>query len=400
MIINLKKLKQMKIKNISIILILFLSSCQTYQSIEGTVYDKKSNKKLSNSIVRLGDNIYIGNNGTKTITYIDSIETDENGNYFYQLESGKYILQVDNSNFKPDTFEYYIDDREIATHDFYLEKYLQLDSSVTLNNIEASSIKITNAVIGMQILEKGSIVSEILQAGHCYSIQQNPTLKNNYTVINDISMHEIYTNKIYNLTPNTTYYYKAYAISNFNDTIYSDEKEFTTLDTLYSDTRDGQVYKIVKIGNQLWFQENMNYITTNSFCYDNLNPNCDNFGRLYASTVSRDVCPDGWHLPSRNDFDTLINNFGGSNSAYLHLINGGNSGFDALLGGKKNDDNFEYMNERAYFWSSSFDAYSRHYFLLLKSSSLYVYISYESYPYNSYYNHVRCIKDWTSNKKT
>jgi uncharacterized protein (TIGR02145 family) len=75
----------------------------------------------------------------------------------------------------------------------------------------------------------------------------------------------------------------------------------------FKDTRDDQVYNTVKIGNQIWMKENLNYSTpTGSLCFD-----CATYGRLYDWETAMTIAPPGWHLPTQNEFATLINFLGG-----------------------------------------------------------------------------------------
>ena len=113
--------------------------------------------------------------------------------------------------------------------------------------------------------------------------------------------------------------------------------------------------KSVKIGTQTWMAENLNYETSSgSWCYKDNTSNCSKYGRLYDWETAKKVCPSGWHLPSKSDFETLLIKTGGSgNSAYNALIEGGSSGFSALLGGFLNTGGFFFAEERGGWWSSS-----------------------------------------------
>ncbi len=125
---------------------------------------------------------------------------------------------------------------------------------------------------------------------------------------------------------------------------------------IFTDTRDGKKYKWVKIGNQTWMAENLNFSTSsNSWCYDNNTAYCNKYGRLYDWETAITVCPPGWKLPSKSDFETLLNDVGGSGSkAYYALIPSGNSGFSALFGGWRfSDGDFIYVGSYGTFWSSS-----------------------------------------------
>lgn len=85
----------------------------------------------------------------------------------------------------------------------------------------------------------------------------------------------------------------------------------------FIDNRDQQSYSIVQIGTQKWMGENLNYIPVSgtSWCYGNLNSNCDKYGRLYSYESAQNSCPIGWKLPSANDWDSLIAFVGGASIA-------------------------------------------------------------------------------------
>lgn len=85
------------------------------------------------------------------------------------------------------------------------------------------------------------------------------------------------------------------------------------------DSRDGQIYKTVKIGDQIWMAENLNYSTGSSWTNDTLDKDGSIFGRFYYRGTSLEACPEGWHLPTKEEMRTLIETAGGIENAGKHL---------------------------------------------------------------------------------
>ena len=142
----------------------------------------------------------------------------------------------------------------------------------------------------------------------------------------------------------------------------------------FFDPRNGQTYKTVKIGNQTWFAENLNYVTENSWWYNNSQTNGAIYGRLYKWDEALTVCPNGWRLPSDADWKNLEIQIGMSlaetekngprgtdegiklkyTNGWKNNASGDNStGFSALASGFKNlEGDFNQLGYVESWWSS------------------------------------------------
>jgi uncharacterized protein (TIGR02145 family) len=87
-----------------------------------------------------------------------------------------------------------------------------------------------------------------------------------------------------------------------------------------ADSRDGKVYKTIKIGTQTWMAENLAFkADTGCWGYDNDESNVVKYGRLYNWETATTVCPVGWHLPNGDEWKILINFSGGEEIAGIKL---------------------------------------------------------------------------------
>jgi len=183
----------------------------------------------------------------------------------------------------------------------------------------------------------------------------------------------------------------------------------------FTDSRDGQEYAYIEIGVQTWMAENLNYISANSWTYDNDPTNGDIYGRLYTWETAKIVCPNGWHLPSDNEWKILEMALGMSQSeaddqhwrgtdeggkmketgtSHWSSPNTGasnSSGFNALPGGKisRGDDDFFHIGVRGYWWTRNGIHTSYVLSRSLDSQRSQVYRG--DMEYNKY--SVRCLKD-------
>ena len=148
-----------------------------------------------------------------------------------------------------------------------------------------------------------------------------------------------------------------------------------------TDPRDGIVYKTTQIGGKTWMAENLNYFDIegaassikNDWCYWDKPENCESAGRLYTWKVAQRICPEGWRLPTKADWESLLQEVGADSlneilwkgSSKLKSVNGWENegsgtddfGFTALPAGMKfttrTQDGFTYHGCSSLMWAAT-----------------------------------------------
>jgi len=182
----------------------------------------------------------------------------------------------------------------------------------------------------------------------------------------------------------------------------------------FTDDRDGKSYKTIGIGSQIWMAENLNYETEGSVCYENSDSNCDTYGRLYNWETAMKSCPSGWHLPSDEEWQILVDFAGGDKVAGTKLkaksydweenlddrwrgvitVVTDEYGFSALPGGYGDlAGNFSNVGYYGVWWNSSEDNSNNYVYsqvMLYNESNVYGSNGYKS---ESGLFSVRCVQD-------
>lgn len=223
-----------------------------------------------------------------------------------------------------------------------------LFSLPTVTTESVTTYTTNSAVLGGNVTNDGNAI--VTERGVCCNTSQNPTTANNKTSIG--SGTGTFSATVTGLSANITYYVRAYAI-NSQGTAYGNQITFTTAASdnptgIFTDSRDGQVYKWVQIGNQVWMAENLastqfndgfdipnvtdnppwSALTTGAYCWYNNNAATykNLYGALYNwyAVKTGKICPLGWHVPSDGEWTILEN--------YL-ITNGYN--YDGTITGNK-----------------------------------------------------------------
>jgi len=308
---------------------------------------------------------------------------------------------------------------------------------------DVSDISTTTATCGSNVRVHGA--DAVTARGVCWSTSENPTTSNSITT-DGTSVGDFISN-LTGLSPNTTYYIRAYATIS-ERTYYGEQKSFTTFSEKsygsFTDSRDGNQYETITIGEQVWMAENLAYLpsvvgpATGSmetayyyvYGYDGTDvedakaylyhdPRTEpysTYGVLYNWPAALTACPDGWHLPSDDEWKQLEIYLGMSEeeadettgrstdgdeggklkeagTSHWNTPNTGatnESGFTALPGGYcPNNGYFFNIGALGYWWSStSFGSTAWYRSLSSSRSSITRDDTYKDHGYS-----VRCLQD-------
>ena len=116
-----------------------------------------------------------------------------------------------------------------------------------------------------------------------------------------------------------------------------------------------------------WTTQNLNVNTPQSYCYEDAERNCRQYGRLYTWESARLGCRslgDGWRLPTDDEWRQMAKHYGGlledsadgAKATYRALIVGGTSGFNAMLGGSRISGRYERLEAHGLYWAASDNA--------------------------------------------
>jgi uncharacterized protein (TIGR02145 family) len=210
-----------------------------------------------------------------------------------------------------------------------LVSFATLKHVTTVTTAPASAISTTGATLNGSFLAVSPALNLAFEYGQTAKYGNLVTLTQNSAVSAKPVQVKGY---ISGLITGTTYHYRFRAMSPY-DTINGNDQVFTTV---LSDV-DGNIYHILPVGSQVWMLENLKTTrygngdligTTSSSNLDISNyyspkyqwPCADgNAGRYYTYytiTDSRKICPDGWHVPSDDEWNSFTNYLSGNGYGY------------------------------------------------------------------------------------
>jgi uncharacterized protein (TIGR02145 family) len=284
--------------------------------------------------------------------------------------------------------------------------------------LQASIIKTENTTISLKAEYTNQGGLPVTSKGFCWSKNPNPTIADNKTEVTENG----FSGMISGLTSGEKYYIRAFAVNSIGVGYGNEISATTSIADL-----DGNNYRAVTIGNQTWMVENLRTrkyndgtnipnitdtdkwtnLTTGAWCdFTNNASYAPKYGHLYNWHAANNdkLAPAGWHIPTENEWLTLISYLGGAEAAGAKLKEKGTanwkspntgatneSGFTALPGGWTYMFFFN-MGSDAAWWTKTEDSNDQ-----TKASSVFVFYNYENVLIDkttkTFGLSIRCIRD-------
>lgn len=281
---------------------LLLNSCNNDESESPVIRIVSPNE---NETFSVGSNITIQINANDPDGIIERVAIEVNDQQVseFDFEPYSYVWSTDGyaegvQNIKATAF-----DNDGLTSSTTIQITLDVENP-QITTLPISFTGATHIQSGIEIESSGN--PSIEQAGLCWNQTGSPTVDDDIVLLSEEGNPII----ISGLEIDTEYHIRAFADNGISIT-YGETLTTTTLSTYVSDTgsmvdsRDGNTYNWVQIGNQKWFAENL--------MYEGEGPNYNYietpYGFIYTGGGA--ICPNGWHVPSEDEWNELIDFVGG-----------------------------------------------------------------------------------------
>ena len=346
---------------------------------------------------------------SRGIVWGDETPTLESNTGFVSSGTGTGLFSCNMTGLNPFT-DYNV--RAFATNKYgtsygNLQSFKTLAENATVITISPTNVTDNSATVGGNVTNDGG--DEITERGIYWSLSENPEISGTKLAIG--SGTGLFSITLSDLNGKATYFVKAYAV-NSAGTSYGEQMSFTTGMDLNGEIIfnssltygsvtdiDGNVYKTILIGTQIWMAENLKTtkyndganipnvtdnatwgsLTTPAYCwYENNIAYKTLFGAKYNWFVveTGKICPSGWHIPSDGEWTVLTDYLGGENVAGGKIKEVGlthwdspnlgatiSSGFTSLPGGQRNAEG-SFLGICSYdtWWSSTEYNYLKPYY--------------------------------------
>jgi len=170
--------------------------------------------------------------------------------------------------------------------------------------------------------------------------------------------------------------------------------------SIFIDKRDGHSYPIFSLGNQKWLGADLQFETSESYCYKLKKENCEKGGRLYSQKSAQTACPKGWKLPSDLDWKILEKNLGMSDAEIekFRQRRGSDQGeklktklpFQVTFAGIGSDAGAEFQGKKVTvrYWTSSNGPSGEHFYIFRQLDRKFPTI----YSDQAHFGHLHCVR--------